>query len=237
MTANPLIQRLNHAGFLSQVEQDALHALVLKSRCIQAREDIAQSRSTQTIPLILSGIACRYKFRPDGQRRIVHFLLPGDLYDLHASAHFASHWHLGALTRCQVVDVQRQALLDLAARHPGIAQGLWWATLVELEIEREWLVNDSRPADRRLGHLFCELLVRLQTIGLARDNSCDLRLTQVDLADAIAVSFVHINRIMQSLRNNNLIQCQRGYVKIIDYDRLCEFSEFDPAFLHLSKNA
>ncbi|WP_162596257.1 Crp/Fnr family transcriptional regulator [Methylobacterium sp. 17Sr1-1] len=185
----------------------------------------------------MDGIACRYTIRPDGQRRIVHFLLPGDFYDLHASAHFASDWHLGALTRCLVVDVQRQTLEDLAVRHSGIARGLWWATLVELETAREWIVNDSRPADKRLGHLFCELLFRLQMVGLAQDNSYDLRLTQIDLADAIAVSFVHMNRIIQSLRSNDLIIYQRGYIKIPDFGRLCEFSEFESTFLHASQTA
>jgi CRP-like cAMP-binding protein len=236
MALNSLIQRLEHAGPLSQVEQDAIRELTRKAYDMPAREDIEHGRSSRTVPLILNGIACRYKLRPEGQRRIVHFLLPGDFYDLHASTHFASEWHLGALTRCSVVDVQRQALDGLSARYPGIARALWWATFVELEIEREWILNDSRPADKRLGHLFCELFVRLQMVGLASSDSCELRLTQIDLADATAVSFVHMSRIMQSLRSNNLISYQRGTMKIPDFDRLCEFSEFDPAFLHISQN-
>jgi CRP-like cAMP-binding protein len=233
MESHPLIQRLEHAGPLSQMERDALREITLKSRHTNSRDDIDYDRSSHTVPLILSGIACRYKLRPEGQRRITHILLPGDFYDLHAAAHFASDWHLGALTRCGVVDIQRQALESLSARYAGIARALWWATFVELETEREWIVNDSRPADKRLGHLFCELFVRLRMIGLARDDGCDLRLKQVDLADAIAVSFVHMNRIIQSLRNSNLIFYQRGFMRIPDFERLCDFSEFDPTFLHL----
>ncbi|GJD66945.1 Crp/Fnr family transcriptional regulator [Methylobacterium frigidaeris] len=236
MASNPLIGRLEHAGPLSQVERNALQEITLNSRCIPSREDIKITKGIDTIPLVVSGIACRYKLRPDGQRRIVHILLPGDFYDLYSSCYYPSDWHFGALTRCQIVDVQRQALDELAAKHIGIARGLWWATLVELEIEREWLVNDSRPADKRLGHLFCELLVRLQMIGLAPDNSYDLRLSQVDLADAVAISFVHMNRIMQSLRNSQLLQYQRGHIKILNFERLCDYSEFDPSFLHTSKS-
>ncbi|KMO35584.1 hypothetical protein VQ03_21565 [Methylobacterium tarhaniae] len=234
MVHNVLIRRLEHAGPLSEAERDALRQLTLKPYCINSREDIDYKRSYHAVPLIMSGIACRYKLRPEGQRRIVHFLLPGDFYDLHASAHFASDWHLGALTRCCVVDVHRQTIESLSAQHAGIARALWWATFVELETEREWLFNDSRPADKRLGHLFCELFVRLQMIGLTSDDSCELRLTQIDLADATAVSFVHMNRIIQSLRSNNLIYYQRGQMRIPDFKRLSEFSEFDPSFLHVS---
>lgn len=232
---DPLIQRLEHAGALSLLEQAAIRELTLKPACIPARDDIEQRRSTHTVPLILSGIACRYKLRPEGQRRIVHFLLPGDLYDLHAAGRAASDWHLGALTRCCVVTVPRQALEDLSVRHKGIARALSWAALVELEIGREWIVNDSRPADKRLGHLFCELFTRLQMVGLVSGDSCELRLTQIDLADATAVSFVHMNRIIQSLRSNNLIHYQRGHMRIPDFARLQEFSEFDPGFLHIQK--
>jgi CRP-like cAMP-binding protein len=237
VASNPLIQRLEHAGPLSHVEREVLHELVLSSRYMSSRNDVEDSQASNSVSIVMSGVAYRYKIHPDGQRRIVHILLPGDIYDLHASAHLASDWHLGAPARCHIVNVQRRKIEDLAVRHSGIAQGLWWAILVELDIEREWLVNDSRPADRRLGHLFCELLVRLQMIGLASDNSYYLHLTQIDLADATAVSFVHMSRIMQSLRKNDLVNYERGHMKIPDFARLRDFSEFDPTFLHISSHA
>ncbi|GJD53653.1 hypothetical protein OPKNFCMD_6430 [Methylobacterium crusticola] len=233
MVVNPLIRRLELAGPLSAVERDALGALTLKPRLVPARTDVWQNGTVETLPLIMTGIACRYRVRPEGQRRIVHFLLPGDLYDHYASSRFTSEWSLGALTPCGVVDIQRQALDALAGLHPGIARALWWVTFVELEIEREWLINDSRPADKRLAHFFCELLVRLQGVGLADGDSFELRLTQVDLADATAVSFVHMNRVLQSLRSSRLIVYDKGRLQIPDYARLCEFAEFDPAYMHL----
>lgn len=233
MATNPLIRKLEHAGPLRRAERDALEALTLKARQVPMREDIAHSRAAETLPLILSGIACRYKLRPEGQRRIVHFILPGDFYDLHAAAGFTSDWRLGALTPCSVADIKRQALDDLAALHPGIARALWWVTFVELEIGREWLVNDSRPAERRLAHFFCELLVRLQAVNLADENSFDLPLTQADLADATAVSFVHINRVIQSLRNNRMIIYDKGHISIPSVSRIKEFAEFDCSYLHM----
>lgn len=236
MTSNPLIRRLQLSGILSQMEQDAIHDLTLKHRYIKRHEDITNTNYDEYITVIISGIACRYKLRPDGQRRIVSFMLPGDLCDLRSPTHFNSDWHLGALTDCRAVDIQRQVLENLAAKHQGIARGLWWATLVELEIGREWIVNDSRPADRRLGYLFCELMTRLKMVGLVTDNSYDLRLTQVDLADATAISFVHMNRIMQSLRGRNLINYQGGFLKIPDIAQLKEFSEFNHTFLNFISN-
>jgi CRP-like cAMP-binding protein len=94
-------------------------------------------------------------------------------------------------------------------------------------------VNDSRPADKRLAHHFCELLVCLQAVGLAQKNSFEFHVSQSDLADALSVSLIHTNRTMQSLRSAGLI-ITRGYqVTIPDVARLKAFAEFDPGYLCL----
>lgn len=56
---------------------------------------------------------------------------------------------------------------------------------------REWLLNMSRRrAEQRTAHLFCELLVRLQSIELATNGGFELPITQTDLADVLGLSVV-----------------------------------------------
>ncbi|WP_336492880.1 Crp/Fnr family transcriptional regulator, partial [Methylobacterium nigriterrae] len=147
----------------------------------------------------------RYKTLWQGGRRIVSFAVPGDLCRMHSSGPSARDMRLGALTPCLVVDIPRARLTELIETHPGIARALRWLTLMELSRAREWLVNDSRPADRRLAHHFCELLVCLQVVGLADANSFELAISQTDLADALGISQVHINRVLQALRASDLV--------------------------------
>ncbi|AWN44766.1 Crp/Fnr family transcriptional regulator [Methylobacterium durans] len=232
---DPLTRRLAHAGHLSETEQEALRELTLNARSVAARRDIAAPLSTETVHLVLSGIACRYKILLDGTRRIVSYLLPGDLCDVHAGASGAADWSVGTLTPCSVADIPRERLADLARTHPGIDRALRWITLTELSAAREWLANDSRPADRRIAHLFCELLVRLQAVDLAGASSVDLRLSQVDLADTAGISFVHVNRVLQSLRASGLIVSGKHMLTIPDVARLQAFAEFDSGYLHLAQ--
>ena len=146
----------------------------------------------------------------------------------------AFNLRVSALTPCTVADFSRQTLRELMETHSGISRGMWSITLTELSRAREWLVNDSRPAAKRLAHHFCELLVCLQAVGLAQEDSFEFRVSQPDLADALSVSVIHTNRTMQALRGAGLI-VTRGYQLVIpNVSRLKAFAEFDPGYLCLA---
>ena len=95
----------------------------------------------------------------------------------------------------------------------------------------------QRPADKQLAHLICELLVRLQTVGCASEDSFPCPITQVDLADTLGISPVHTNRTLQELRGEGLIVWGRKLVQIPNVARLKAFAEFDPKYLHLTPRA
>ncbi len=92
-----------------------------------------------------------------------------------------------------------------------------------------------RPADKQMAHLFCELLVRLESVGFAKDNGFEFPLTQEELADALGISPVHTNRVLTQLRDDGLIRLSGKRLDILDLDRLCTYAGFDPAYLHLMK--
>ncbi|WP_336490121.1 Crp/Fnr family transcriptional regulator [Methylobacterium nigriterrae] len=233
--SNPLLLRLSDVARLSEDEQAALLRVIVGSKSVAARQELISARPFDVVHLVQTGIACRYKTLPSGTRRIVSYLVPGDLSDVHTSPLCPSDWRLCTLTACNVAEIPRSALQSLADDHPGIARALAWLTLTELSIAREWLVNDSRPAEKRVAHLFCELFARMEVVGQVRENSIDLGLSQVDLADTAGISFVHLNRVLQSLRASQLITFGRPILHVPDLARLQIFAEFDPAYLHLSR--
>ncbi|WP_336492311.1 Crp/Fnr family transcriptional regulator, partial [Methylobacterium nigriterrae] len=227
----PFLRKLERAGALSDEEQAELQALTFNRRSVVARRDIAYGDTTDRVYLVMSGFACRYKVLRSGTRRIVSFVLPGDLCYMHDAGPFGRDLRVGALTPCSVVDLSRSKLTELISLHPGISRAIWWVTLRELSRAREWIVNDARPADRRLAHTLCELLVCLQVIGLADEHSFDFPLSQADVADALGISYVHINRVVQGLRASGLIIWSDNLVTIPDVPAYKAFAEFDPAYL------
>ena len=89
-----------------------------------------------------------------------------------------------------------------------------------------------RNAYSRTAHLFCELLTRYEAVGLTRDDSFELAISQADLGDALGLSIVHVNRVLQRLRGERLIEMKNRRVTVLDRDRLETAAEFDPTYLY-----
>lgn len=227
-----LVARLEQAGRLSEVERQALYDLPFRARAVPQRTDIDVGGTSESIHLILSGIACRYKLWRMGTRRVISLILPGDLCDGHRLVPFMLGNTVGTLTPCKVADIPHQPIADLIEVYPRIGRAFWWMTLVKLSIFQEWLASAGRAADKQIAHIFCELLVRLRAVGLADETGFELGLTQGDIADVVGISPVHANRVLRSLRNDGRIAFDQGRLTIPDFKRLKAFAEFDPAYLH-----
>jgi CRP-like cAMP-binding protein len=78
-------------------------------------------------------------------------------------------------------------------------------------------------------------MVRLKAVGFAEDHSCKLPITQAEFADAIGTSTVHVNRVLQEMRANGLIELSGDQLNIPDWETLKRAGDFDPTYLHLKK--
>ena len=231
---NLLTRKLERFAPLSAGERRLLDDIVKPTRTVAAHTDlIHEGDASKDVRLVLEGFACRYKLLKNGKRQIVAYLVPGDFCDLNVFILKEMDHSIGTLSLCRVVDIPRHRILELMER-PGIARAVWYATLVDEATLREWLLNiGQRYAVPRIGHLLCELLARLRVVGLVTDNSYELPLTQVEIGDTMGLTFVHVNRSLQQLRDRNLIDYKSKHIVIKDLVGLIEFSGFNPNYLHL----
>jgi CRP-like cAMP-binding protein len=91
----------------------------------------------------------------------------------------------------------------------------------------------QREGSSRMAHVLCELLVRLRAVGLVEDHACDLPITQSEFADALGFTTVHVNRILQQLRADGLIELKGERLFVPDWEKLKQAGEFDATYLHL----
>ena len=116
----------------------------------------------------------------------------------------------------------------------GLTQALWWSTMTDSAVLRERIIDHGRrDARERLAHLFYEMLIRYRMIGLAGNNSYLFPITQEDLGDATGLTPVHVNRMLQTLRTDGLVEFSRGIVKVVDAPVLKRVARFSPDYLHL----
>lgn len=173
---------------------------------------------------VLEGLAIRHQELGDGRRQILAILLPGDLCAADS---------VTSLTRVRVARIERADLDAIQRNHPAIAQALRRAAEISEAIVCAWMVNlGQRRAHERVAHLFCELACRMQGADLLRAGCMfDLPLTQQALGCALGLTSVHINRVLQRLRAEALLEFRSGVVRIRDLVRLQALAGFDPAYL------
>jgi CRP-like cAMP-binding protein len=233
--STPFIRKLERRFLLSDADREALTRASAKVRQVPAHVDlISEGDVPDDVHLIQKGFACRYKIVPDGGRSIMAYMVPGDICDLHVAILGEMDHSIATLSPCEVVAIPRETIEALTTNHPTLNRALWWAGLVDQAILREWLVSmGRRPSDKQVAHILCELLVRLEAVGLVTHNSYELPITQVDLGDTVGLSNVHINRVLQDLRGQELIVFRSRSLSIPDVQRLKAFAEFNPNYLHL----
>ncbi len=235
----PLLLLLERYMPLSEDDRHALTRLVSGPPIEKAaREDLAREGDNPTvIRLLVSGWACRYKDLPDGRRQIVGFFLPGDFCDLNVYIVRALDHSIGALTRVRYYDIDPVTLHQVIDARPHLIRAMLWHEMVTSSIMREWLVSmGQRSASERLAHLFIELYQRLKAVGLAQDHCFHLPITQQHLAEASGISPVHINRTLQELRREGLIELADRHLRFPDFAQLREFAMFNKNYLHFESD-
>jgi len=199
---------------------------------VEAHQPIVRRHDeTDRCCVVLQGYLSRYI--AEGQHgQITSIHVPGDVPDLHTLYQPHAEGNLIALGSAVVALVPHGFFHELTAKSAAMSRALFLMQLADLAIQRDWTLNlGSRDALVRVAHLICEITVRLQAVGLARDLNLASPFTQSDLAAACAISPVHANRTIQELRRRDLLRWHGKLITIVDWPGLIRLAGFDPAYL------
>jgi CRP-like cAMP-binding protein len=229
------LRRLERRTPLSEDAKAAVRALPYAYRTIDSGTYIVREGEPPVhCALLLTGFAYRHKVTGEGARQILSLHMAGEFLDLQNSFLAVADHNVQALTRAELAMIPVPALQRLANQQPDIARAMWIDTLIDSAIFREWMVNvGRRDSLSRVAHLLCEFSLRLDAAGLAHDGAYELPMTQEQLADATALTPVHINRVLKELGRRGLIERRKRAVAIIDWEGLRNLGDFSARYLHL----
>ncbi len=183
--------------------------------------------------VIMSGFAFRSKVTEEGKRQILSFHPAGDMPDLHGLLLERMDHDLTTLSRARLAFIDHRHINKLIEARPSVGRALWRETLVDAAIFRQWIVNlGTRTAPARMAHLVAELRQRLSAVGLAADDEFEFPITQSELAEALGLSSVHVNRVIQSFRAAGVLDIKGNRVRLKDIERLVEIGGFNELYLH-----
>lgn len=232
----PALRKLRLWVDLNEADEQAL--LDLPHTLVPFARNQAVVREGDTVShcwLVLSGFCVRLKYVGTGGRQIVSIHMQGDLVDLQNALLGVADHTVQTLTECQMAKLPIGPVRQLTDTRPAIKDALWNDTLVDGSIHREWVANvGRRDAPTRIAHLLCEFALKLDAVNLGEQLGYELPMTQDQLADATGLTPVHVNRVLQALARDGLIERVAPRSVIIgDWKKLAAAGDFRSDYLHL----
>ena len=234
----PLLRKLDYYGALSDADRAAVLALPHTLKTLEAHSYIVRQGDLATHAcLIRSGFTYRHKIVADGGRQICSINMTGDFVDLHNTLLKTSDHNIQVLDRAELAYIPHEAIRGLAEDHPAVGRAMWFDTLLDGSIFREWMANiGRRPARRRLAHLLCEFAVRLEVAGIGKHEEYTLPMTQEQLADCTGLTAVHVNRTLRVMDKEGLLTRTNRSIAVNDWAKLRAVGDFETAYLHLGED-
>jgi CRP-like cAMP-binding protein len=228
--ADLLVRRMSHLADLSVKERALIESIAQRTEELPAGTELIHEGEALNSPrMLMAGWACRFRTLPDGRRQIFEFILPGDIYGLCLRPQAIALTTSLALTPVVIADAAAlaTAITTEVDSYPGLTRACYaTASLDEAYLLNQLMRVGRQTAFERTAHFILEIHERLGLVGLAGETTVAIPLTQEIMADALGLSVVHLNRTLQQLRRNQLIEFKGGLVRLLQPDRLCEIANF-----------
>jgi CRP-like cAMP-binding protein len=196
------------------------------------RDVVVAGRNYSKLFVDHEGWLLRYKILHNGDRQIVDFVLPGQIFGLQACLFNTSLYSTTTITEVSLSSIPLHAIDYVIEKTPKLAKAVFWSALYDSAILGEHLIDTARrSAYERVSHLLLELFIRTKVAEPSEGMSFNMPLTQELIGSALGLTTVHVNRTLRSLREDKLIAISGKLLTILDFDALCQVSDFDCSYL------
>lgn len=234
-----LINQLTLHSPLSDAARDAILGLPFQLKAYESGAYLVREGDRPTMcAMLVTGFAYRQKETNDGQRQIVSIHIPGEMLDLQQLSLAVADHSVQMLTRGQAAVIEQGHIRRLLASNLEVSDAIFRAVLIEGSIFREWVLNvGRRDARTRMAHLLCEFALRMEYAGYAGgDDGFELPISQEQLADAVGLTPVHVNRTLKALEATGLITRNKRIISFPSWQRMRDVADFNQRYLHLDRH-
>ncbi len=175
---------------------------------------------------VYKGWVILFKDMKNGDRQILRFALPGDFLCYKVGRHkVVDHSAVavsGAVLCVFPIDRFRETISEL----PELAFAI--TSVMDRTAQRchtALTTIASHPAETKIAFLLLSLFVREESLNLVEAGCVPFPITQEDIADALGLTSIHVNRVLQSLRKSGLIECKNRCLWVSDKEALAELAK------------
>lgn len=183
---------------------------------------------------LFSGWVKLYKTLANGKKQVLRFAMPGDFLGFQGSFSGPVLHSAQALTQSVLCAFPRDNILSLFEAEPKIASEMILMNARDMNICQEHLLSTGvRNARERIAFLLLEIFYRLKILGQFRaeglaENTVAVPITQEDIAEAVGMTQIHVNRTLQQMKDDGLLLCANQKLVVLNEPALTEIASFDP---------
>ena len=207
--------------FGKQLQQQQLSFTPVRQSVRPRRNIYIRGEATEHTYVVCEGWACRVARLLDGRRQILSLLLPGDMFSPMSPFQDSLEFYVEAITEVRYATIKNTDLRAKLSEDPALLASFMELCVAELNEAHQRLIDlGQRLAEERIALLILQLMERLDARGMVHDQSFEFPLRQLQIADAVGLTPVHVSRVMSLLRNSGLIEMQNGVMRILDLPKL-----------------
>ena len=176
---------------------------------------------------MVSGWACRIRTLEDGRDQCILIFLPGDLFAVKSMLVARHPDSVRTLCSSKIERIDQRELHSLCVSDADVANRCMWQVIEEERRLHNWVVGLGQGnAEERLAMLFVDFHGRLQSQNLIERDALTFQmpLTQVQLADHVGITAIHVNRVLRVFRENGVLTVRDGEVTIQSLQKLRELA-------------
>lgn len=226
MPLTALLSRWTHLQ-----ERDLAALAAIKPRHVEysrGTEFIVRDEPCGDLPLVEAGWAAQDRVMSDGRRFILRLHLPGEMIDICFPLQKVAAYSATALTDVTLLIYPAKDLIRLVQDNTNVGLAFLAIAARQRNVLRHRIMSlAGLNAYERLAHLCLELLLRLESLGLADDDHFELPISQPTLGEILGVHGVHVNRMFRRLAEDGLIVHDNRFVHIKDRKAVARMVEFE----------
>ncbi len=185
---------------------------------------------------LYSGWVTLFQTLHSGKRQILRFGLPGDFIGLQVNGSGVVAYAVEALTDAVFCAFRYPVVGRMLDNEAFIGKRLLAMQIRDSNLCQHHLMGAGRKsAEEKIAFLLLELYHRarlqLPASAVNDDGSIVFPLTQEDIADAVGLSKIHVNRVLRDLVKRGYILCEHKRLRIVSEDRLARLAEFEVSMI------
>lgn len=197
---------------------------------------VEQGSQYGDVLLLERGWVLRSRLMENGARQIVNVALPGDFIAMNALLFSSSDFELRCKTDIAAFAFPAERLGAALASDAMMAAALFWVNAHEESLLAERIVSlGRRSARQRTAHVLCELVARMEIIGVVETSQFIIPISQEEFSDILGISVVHMNKTLRALERDGIISFRNALLMIRDRARLEAEAGFDNGYIQFSR--